>query len=125
MSLSMSLRSGLQMQSQVQQAAVTSILIPIESSLTNADSAPKSDSAESASTPGSGKSRGSSGAGRTTALLGSALLARVDDLVQMCLSSKAGIKEMRARLVTQHASSACITNKEELCSGHGCKEQIQ
>ena len=85
----------LQMRTQVQQAAETSILAPIESSLTDADSsASKSESAESAGTPGS---RGSCGAGRGTALLGSALLARVDELVQKCSETKASIKQMRSR----------------------------
>lgn len=86
---------GLQMHVQLQQAAVTSILAPIEASLTDADSAAsKSESAESAGTSGS---QGSSGAGRGTALLGSALLARVDELVQKCSETKASIKQMRTR----------------------------
>ena len=82
----------LQMHTQVQQAAESSILVPIESSLTDADSAAVS--AESAGPP---DSRGSSGAGRGTALLGSALLARADELVQKCSETKASIKQMRTR----------------------------
>lgn len=76
---------------------MTSILTPIESSLKDADSAsesaaPKSKSAESAGLPGAG-----SGAGPGTALLGSALLARVDELVRKCSETKASIKQMRSR----------------------------
>ena len=82
---------------QVQQAAVTSILTPIETSLLDADSTTKSDSAESAGTSGPNDSQGSSRAGRSTALLGSALLARVEELVQKCSSTQASIKEMRSR----------------------------
>ena len=83
------------MHAQIQQAAITSILTPIETFLSDADpAASKSESAESAGTPGSG---GSSGAGRGTALLGSDLLARVDELVQKCSETKASIKQMRSR----------------------------
>ena len=92
---------------QVEQAVTTSVLSPIEQSLSEADSAPaKSDSPDTVSTPGSSKSRGGAGAGRSAALLGSALLARVDELVQKCSSTKASIKEMRARCPTHAPDSA-------------------
>ncbi|KAL3149782.1 hypothetical protein ABBQ38_013608 [Trebouxia sp. C0009 RCD-2024] len=86
-----------QMHSQIQQAAVTSILTPIQTSLTDAQSASTSESAESAEVPASNESQGGAGAGRSTALLGSAVLARVDELVQKCAGSKASVKEMRTR----------------------------
>lgn len=85
------------MHSQIQQAAVTSILTPIQTSLTDAQSASTSESAESAEVPASNESQGGAGAGRSTALLGSAVLARVDELVQKCAGSKASVKEMRTR----------------------------
>ena len=87
----------MQIHSQVQQAALTSILTPIQSSLSDAESASTSESAESAEVPASNQSQGSTGAGRSAALLGSAVLARVDELVQKCVSTKASIKEMRTR----------------------------
>lgn len=87
------------MHSQVEQAAVTGILTPIWNSLADADSASdssasKPESAESGGLPGF---QGRSGAGPGTALLGSALLARVDELVRKCSESKASIKQMRSR----------------------------
>lgn len=87
------------MHSQMEQAAVTSILTPIENSLVDADSASgsaasKPESAESGGLPGS---QGRSGAGPGAALLGSDLLARVDELVRKCSETKASIKQMRSR----------------------------
>lgn len=87
----------MQIHSQVQQAAITSILTPIQSSLTDAESASTSDSAQSADLPASNQPQGSPGAGRSIALLGSAVLARVEELVQKCSSTKASIKDMRTR----------------------------
>lgn len=90
----------MQVRSQVEQLAAIRILQPVEVSMSDSDSSPKSDSVESAVralSASPSKKRGSAGAVHSSALFGSALLARVDDLVQKCLTTKAGIKEMRTR----------------------------
>lgn len=92
----------MQIRSQVEKVAAIRILHPVEVSMT--DSSPKSDSAEStgrALSASPSKKRGSAGAVHGSALFGSALLARVDDLVQKCLTTKAGIKDMRTRSVSR------------------------
>ena len=98
----------MQIRSQVEQLAAVRILQPLEVSMSDSDSSPKSDSAESAGralSASPSKKRGSAGAVHGSALFGSALLARVDDLVQKCLTTKAGIKDMRTRsLVTADLS---------------------
>lgn len=93
----------MQIHSQLEQLASSSILSPIEASISDSESALQSDSAESggraSSVSPSKQPRGSTGAERGGALFGSALQARVDDLVQKCSSSKSTIKDMRTRLV--------------------------
>ncbi len=90
----------MQIRSQVEQLAAIRILHPVEVSMSDSDSSLDSDSAESAGralSASPSKKRGSTGAVQGSALFGSALLARVDDLVQKCLTTKAGIKDMRIR----------------------------
>ncbi len=99
----------MQIRSQVEQLAAIRILHPVEVSMT--DSSPKSDSAEStgrALSASPSKKRGSAGAVQGSALFGSALLARVDDLVQKCLTTKAGIKDMRTRSVVMLGSMLSV-----------------
>ncbi len=90
----------MQIHSQVEQLAAVRILQPLEVSMSDSDSSPKSDSAESAGralSASPSKKRGSAGAVHGSALFGSALLARVDGLVQTCVTTKAGIRDMRTR----------------------------
>ena len=89
-----------QIHAEVEHTAASCILAPLEKSLTESDSKTSSGSAESAeSASSSRRSQSSTGAEQGRGLLGSALLARVDELVQKCVSTKASIKEMQTRLV--------------------------
>ena len=101
--ITLNIDACMQIHSQLEQLASMSILSPIEASMSDSESAPKSELAESGgrapSVSPSKQPRGSMGAERADALFGSALLARVDDLVQKCSSSKSNIKDMRARYV--------------------------
>ena len=82
---------SLQIYNQVEQVTSSSILTPIESSLS--DSSSKSDTADPQS-PTAQKP-----AGQGSPLLSPALLARVDAIVQQCTGARASTKEMRSRLV--------------------------
>lgn len=95
----------------MEQLAAIRILHPVEVSMSDSDSSSISHSAESAGralSASPSKKRGSTGAVHGSALFGSALLARVDDLVQKCLTTKAGIKDMRTRSVITPGSMLCL-----------------